>query len=461
MSSPLMENASRRAGSDRAMRAPTASDAPTSSRAKLRRLAHPTSAAHMPAASSGAQARRTGVPRRGGGAFLGEHAGRASHGDCSQARRAVAEQSGERVHRGVSARARHVVQQRGLERRGRVRRRKGTESSAFARKRSFQRSFQLAVQPFRFARAAVHHELGEVRARRGDPEDLRDVHARALDVQRGERRQSRGERGYAPRGEPERAVAQVRALQNQPPRGSGTSRRRRSRRGGDVGGGVDASSTSSSPSPTRSAAARPASASSLNTTALRTSTSKHVRSSTRRHCLLTKRRRPRFAAPRAASKTFSTRPSASASLSFDLRRAASGAGTRNRPPTLQRACAPSLFVSPSRTKRRTRANASSGRKTAPRVSFRRIRSSLPGMTTPRPDAGAVDAPAGTSTWLARAIAAAPARVAASLMTPSRGNEVRARERPGGGGHRRSDADEEDCCAFSMRRPENATTSGAP
>ena len=221
------------------------------------------------------------------------------------------------------------------------------------------------------------------------------------------------------------------------------------------------SSTSSSPSPTRSAAARPASASSLNTTALRTSTSKHVRSSTRRHCLLTKRRRPRFAAPRASSKTFSTRPSASASLSFDLRRAASGAGTRNRPPTLQRACAPSLFVSPSRTKRRTRANASSGRKTAPRVSFRRIRSSLPGMTTPRPDAGAVDAPAGTSTWLARAIAAPPARVAASLMTPSRGNEVRARERPGGGGHRRSDADEEDCCAFSMRRPENATTSGAP
>ena len=78
----------------------------------------------------------------------------------------------------------------------------------------------------------------------------------------------------------------------------------------------------------------------------------------------------------------------------------------------------------------------------------------------RPLRLAVDAPAGTSTWLARAIAAPPARVAASLMTPSRGNEVRARERPGGGGHRRSDADEEDCCAFSISRcaPENVTTS---
>ena len=59
------------------------------------------------------------------------------------------------------------------------------------------------------ARAAVDGELGEVRARRGDAQNFRDVHPRALDVQRHERRQRRGERGDAPRGQPERAVAQV------------------------------------------------------------------------------------------------------------------------------------------------------------------------------------------------------------------------------------------------------------
>ena len=187
--SPLMENASRRAGSDRALRAPTASDAPTSSRAKLRTDGAPDERSHTPAASSGAQARRTGVPRRGGGAFLGEHAGRASRRTV----RRRAAPSPTRAHSRPSRPAlAHGMSCSSADSNGADVFVAGKELRAPLSRESgaFSGAFSSPCSHFVIARAAVHHGTSEVRARRGDPEDLRDVHARALDVQRGERRQA-------------------------------------------------------------------------------------------------------------------------------------------------------------------------------------------------------------------------------------------------------------------------------